>query len=175
MGNPHAVVVVDDVDRAPVETLGPLIENHVAFPNRTNVEFIERLTRDHWRQRTWERGVGETLACGSGACAVGVAVNLLGLGRSVGPRRTPRGRTRDRLGISGSTRDDDRARSGSFHRVGPLAAGLETGRIVMFQGVFTALVTPFREDRIDEPGASRARGIADRRRCRRTGSVRFDG
>ncbi len=80
MGNPHAVVVVDDVDRAPVETLGPLIENHAAFPNRTNVEFIERRSRDHWRQRTWERGVGETLACGSGACAVGVAVNLLGAG-----------------------------------------------------------------------------------------------
>jgi diaminopimelate epimerase len=76
MGNPHAVLVVDDVDAAPVAQLGPVIENHAVFPARTNVEFIEIVSRDHIRQRTWERGVGETLACGSGACAVAVVSML---------------------------------------------------------------------------------------------------
>jgi diaminopimelate epimerase len=79
MGNPHAVVIVENVDTTPVADLGPLIENHVAFPNRTNVEFVEAAGRERFRQRTWERGVGETLACGSGACAVGVATQLLGM------------------------------------------------------------------------------------------------
>ncbi len=78
MGNPHAVIVVDDVDAFPVESLGPQIENHPAFPNRVNVEFVEITSRSHIRQRTWERGTGETLACGSGACAVGVASMLRG-------------------------------------------------------------------------------------------------
>ena len=79
MGNPHAVVEVDDVDTAPVETLGPHLENHPAFPNRVNVEFITVLGRGHIRQRTWERGTGETLACGSGACAVAVSSMLRGV------------------------------------------------------------------------------------------------
>jgi diaminopimelate epimerase len=76
MGNPHAVVYVEDVDAAPVEELGPLIEIHPAFPNRVNVEFIEVAGRDRLSQRTWERGTGETLACGSGACAA-VVVSIL--------------------------------------------------------------------------------------------------
>jgi len=79
MGNPHAVLFVDDVERAPVLRLGPRIENHPAFPARTNVEFVEVVARDHVRQRTWERGAGETLACGSGACAVGVVSMLRGV------------------------------------------------------------------------------------------------
>jgi len=79
MGNPHAVIVVEDVETAPVEHLGPQIETHPAFPARTNVEFIEIVSRTHIRQRTWERGVGETLACGSGACAVGVVSMLRGV------------------------------------------------------------------------------------------------
>jgi diaminopimelate epimerase len=79
MGNPHAVLFVDDVDAAPVTTLGPRIEQHPAFPNRVNVEFVQLLGRDRVRQRTWERGTGETLACGSGACAVGVACMLRGV------------------------------------------------------------------------------------------------
>ena len=79
MGNPHAVVVVEDVETAPIERLGPRIENHPAFPAGTNVEFIEIVSRSHVRQRTWERGVGETLACGSGACAVGVVSMLRGV------------------------------------------------------------------------------------------------
>jgi diaminopimelate epimerase len=78
MGNPHAVLFVPDVETAPVATLGPRIENHPAFPNRVNVEFVQVLGRDRVRQRTWERGTGETLACGSGACAVGVACMLRG-------------------------------------------------------------------------------------------------
>jgi diaminopimelate epimerase len=78
MGNPHAVIFVEDPDRADVGRLGPLIEHHGAFPNRTNVEFVTPIGRDRIRQRTWERGVGETLACGSGACAVAVAAMLRG-------------------------------------------------------------------------------------------------
>ncbi len=78
MGNPHAVLFVDDPERAPVERLGPRIEQHPAFPNRVNVEFVSVVSRDRIRQRTWERGTGETLACGSGACAVAVVSMLLG-------------------------------------------------------------------------------------------------
>jgi diaminopimelate epimerase len=79
MGNPHCVVYVDDVDGAPVETLGPKLERHDAFPNRVNVEFVQVVGRAHVRQRTWERGAGETLACGSGACAAVVASILRGV------------------------------------------------------------------------------------------------
>lgn len=78
MGNPHAVLFVDDPETAPVTTLGPKIEHHPAFPNRTNVEFVTVESRVRIRQRTWERGSGETLACGSGACAVAVAAVLRG-------------------------------------------------------------------------------------------------
>jgi len=76
MGNPHCVIQVDDIDGIPLEFVGPPLENHVAFPNRVNVEFIEVIDRGHIRQRTFERGTGETLACGSGACAVGVTAML---------------------------------------------------------------------------------------------------
>lgn len=78
MGNPHCIVYVEDVDAAPTERLGPLLERHPAFPNRTNVEFVEIVSRARLRQRTFERGTGETLACGSGACAVAVATMLRG-------------------------------------------------------------------------------------------------
>jgi diaminopimelate epimerase len=79
MGNPHAVLFVADPEAAPVERLGPLIEHHPAFPNRVNVEFVTPVGRNRIRQRTWERGSGETLACGSGACAVAVVSMLRGL------------------------------------------------------------------------------------------------
>ena len=69
MGNPHAVWRVPDVDTAPVDTLGPLIENHPRFPRRVNAEFMQVVARNHIRLRVWERGVGETLACGTGTCA----------------------------------------------------------------------------------------------------------
>ena len=79
MGNPHCVVYVADVDAAPVATLGPKLERHDAFPNRVNVEFVQVVSRSHVRQRTWERGAGETLACGSGACATAVVSMLRGV------------------------------------------------------------------------------------------------
>jgi diaminopimelate epimerase len=78
MGNPHCVIFVDDPDAFPVERLGPRIEHHDAFPERVNVEFVGVRSRAELVQRTWERGSGETLACGSGACAVGVAAVLSG-------------------------------------------------------------------------------------------------
>ncbi|HEB88541.1 MAG TPA: diaminopimelate epimerase [Deltaproteobacteria bacterium] len=79
IGNPHCVIQVDDVDAVPLDRVGPALEHHVAFPNRVNVEFIEIVSRDRIRQRTWERGTGETLACGSGACAVAVSAMLRGV------------------------------------------------------------------------------------------------
>jgi diaminopimelate epimerase len=78
MGNPHAVTWVDDVARFPVERYGPLLETHPSFPRRTNVEFVEVLSRAEVVQRTWERGAGETWACGTGAAAVCVAGVLTG-------------------------------------------------------------------------------------------------
>jgi diaminopimelate epimerase len=79
MGNPHCVIFVDDVENFPVTTYGPLIENHVLFPRRTNVEFVQIYSRTEVRQRTWERGAGETLACGTGSSAVMAACVLNGL------------------------------------------------------------------------------------------------
>lgn len=78
MGNPHTVLFVEDVATAPVTTLGPHIETHEAFPARTNVAFVEVVSRSRLVQRTWERGCGETLACGTGACAAAVAAMRLG-------------------------------------------------------------------------------------------------
>jgi diaminopimelate epimerase len=80
MGNPHAVVYVDDVADYPVETLGPLLERHPAFPRRVNAHFVEVIGPGEVRMRTWERGSGITLACGTGACAVCVAGVLTGRG-----------------------------------------------------------------------------------------------
>ena len=79
MGNPHAVQIVDNVDTAPVLTNGPLIEHHPSFPNRVNAGFMQILKRDAVRLRVFERGAGETLACGTGACAAVVAGIRMGL------------------------------------------------------------------------------------------------
>jgi len=79
MGNPHAVQVVDDVQSAPVLSQGPLIENHPSFPNRVNAGFMQVLNRQEIRLRVYERGAGETLACGTGACAAVVAGIRMGL------------------------------------------------------------------------------------------------
>jgi diaminopimelate epimerase len=78
MGNPHCVVFVDDVDNYPVREIGPQIENNVAFPVRTNVEFAHVLDAGRIEMRVWERGAGETMACGTGACATVVAAALTG-------------------------------------------------------------------------------------------------
>ncbi len=79
MGNPHAVQLVDDVGSAPVSVQGPLIEHHARFPNRVNAGFMQVVDRSHIRLRVYERGAGETLACGTGACAAVVAGIQLGL------------------------------------------------------------------------------------------------
>ncbi|MDH5679955.1 MAG: diaminopimelate epimerase [Spirochaetota bacterium] len=79
MGNPHCVIFVDeDLDSFPVAKYGPVIENHKIFPNRVNVEFVKLISSKELSQRTWERGSGETLACGTGASAVQVAGVLTG-------------------------------------------------------------------------------------------------
>jgi diaminopimelate epimerase len=79
MGNPHCVIFVDNLDTFQVEKYGPLIENHQMFPRRCNVEFVQIISRNEIRQRTWERGAGETLACGTGSSAVTAACVLNGL------------------------------------------------------------------------------------------------
>lgn len=79
MGNPHAVLLVDDVDRAPVAELGPLVENHPGFPQRVNAGFLQVVDGSTVRLRVFERGTGETLACGTGACAAVVGGRLRGL------------------------------------------------------------------------------------------------
>jgi diaminopimelate epimerase len=79
MGNPHGVLVVEDVDSAPVNQLGPLLEHHDRFPNRANIGFMQVLSRSAIKLRVFERGVGETKACGTGACAAMVAGRMRGL------------------------------------------------------------------------------------------------
>ena len=79
MGNPHGVVFLDDIDSLDIEKIGPSFENHVRFPDRINTEFVQLDNRSHVRMRVWERGSGETLACGTGACAVAVACVVNGL------------------------------------------------------------------------------------------------
>jgi len=79
MGNPHAVTYVDDVDKFPLEVIGPKMENNSLFPKRINTEFVQVLDRNTLKMRVWERGAGETLACGTGACAVLVSSVLNGI------------------------------------------------------------------------------------------------
>ena len=79
MGNPHAVIVVDDIQTAAVETLGPLVQQSEYFPNQANIGFMQIINKNHIKLRVYERGSGETLACGTGACAAVVAGQLQGL------------------------------------------------------------------------------------------------
>lgn len=78
MGNPHAVTYIDDTGSLEIEKIGPLFENHKLFPKRINTEFIQLIDRKTIKMRVWERGAGETLACGTGACAAMVASNING-------------------------------------------------------------------------------------------------
>ena len=78
MGNPHCVIFVDKVAEFPVEYVGPMVENHPSFPKRTNVGFVQVLNKSELKVRVWERGCGETLACGTGTCAAVAAANKLG-------------------------------------------------------------------------------------------------
>ncbi|HWP31355.1 MAG TPA: diaminopimelate epimerase [Fimbriimonadales bacterium] len=79
MGNPHCVIFVEDVEKVPLDVWGPAIEYHELFPQRTNVQFTQVLSNKELKVKTWERGAGATLACGTGACAAGVASFLRGL------------------------------------------------------------------------------------------------
>ena len=79
MGNPHTVIFMDDINILDIAKIGPHIEHSAYFPNRTNTEFIEKISDNYLKMRVWERGSGETLACGTGACAAAVAANLNGL------------------------------------------------------------------------------------------------
>jgi len=108
MGNPHFVIPVPSTETAPVTTRGPSIEKHPDFPSRVNVEFVEILSKTHVKQRTWERGSGETFACGSGACAVGYTLASKGLTeRSV------------RIDLLGGTLQIDVAPDGRVRMTGP--------------------------------------------------------
>ena len=78
MGNPHGIEFVEDINSVDINKIGPIIENDIHFPNKVNVEFIEIKDKNHIKMRVWERGAGETLACGTGACASVVASNLNG-------------------------------------------------------------------------------------------------
>jgi len=78
MGNPHCVIFVNNIDNYPVDAIGPKIEDHKLFPKRTNVEFVQVISRKRLKVRVWERGVGETLACGTGACTSVVTAKVLG-------------------------------------------------------------------------------------------------
>lgn len=110
MGNPHFVVPVASVDRAPVRVRGPVLERHADFPSRVNVEFVEVLSRVRFRQRTWERGSGETLACGTGACAAAAALFWAG--------RTGR---RVRADLAGGTLRLEVGEDGGILMAGPAA------------------------------------------------------
>jgi len=102
------VIPVDSTETAPVTTKGPLIEKHPDFPSRVNVEFVQILSKTHVKQRTWERGSGETFACGSGACAVGFTLSQKGLTeRSV------------RIDLLGGTLHIDVDRDGRVRMTGP--------------------------------------------------------
>lgn len=79
MGNPHAITIVENTEEFDIETYGKLLEVDKVFPNKVNVEFIQIIDQEHIKMRVWERGAGETLACGTGACATLVACNLNGL------------------------------------------------------------------------------------------------
>ena len=78
MGNPHGVIFVDRIEDVDFDVLGPELESHAIWPDRANIEFLEVISRSEARMRVWERGTGETLACGTGACASAVAAALTG-------------------------------------------------------------------------------------------------
>ena len=107
MGNPHAVQVVADVDTAPVTTQGPRIEHHPRFPQRVNAGYMQVVDRATIRLRVWERGAGETLACGTGACAAVVAGVRRGLLDGSGDRADARRRARGGMGRRGDAGHDD--------------------------------------------------------------------
>ena len=117
VGNPHCVTFVDDVEHYPVPKLGPQVENHPLFPRRTNVEFVQVLNRRELRVRVWERGAGETLACGSGACAAVIAA-----------ARTERADRRAIVHLLGGDLQIEWCGEGHVHMTGP-AVEVFTGEV----------------------------------------------
>jgi diaminopimelate epimerase len=114
MGNPHAVVFVEDLAVVPFETLGPALETHERFPAKANAEFAQVLNDHEVRMRVWERGVGETMACGTGSCAVAVAASLRGYtGRTVA------------VHVPGGTLDIEWAADGHVFMSGPAEESFE--------------------------------------------------
>lgn len=136
MGNPHCVIEVDDVEQFPVALFGTLIEQHPDFPSHTNVEFAQVLAPDRVMQRTWERGTGETFACGSGACAVGAALHAAG-------------RTGERMAIA--------LLGGTLHiRVGPGGLIYMTGPAVeVFSGEWPAFAVSSAAERTGKASGAR--------------------
>jgi diaminopimelate epimerase len=117
MGNPHCVIFVEDPDKIPLYEVGLKIEHHELFPKRVNAEFVSVKAKDHLYQRTWERGTGETLACGTGACAVAVSAVLTGrTGRKV------------QIDLRGGTLHIEWSQAGSVFMTGP-AKEVYTGLI----------------------------------------------
>ena len=110
MGNPHCVIFVDDAESYAVDQVGPQVERHPAFPRRTNVEFATVIDRGHIRMRVWERGAGETMACGTGACATAVAAAL-----------TDRANRRVVVHLSGGDLEIEWAEDGHIYMSGPAA------------------------------------------------------
>ncbi|MBF0403348.1 MAG: diaminopimelate epimerase [Nitrospirae bacterium] len=117
MGNPHAVVFVSDVDNYPVAVDGPLLETDQFFPERTNVEFVQIIKGDEIKMRVWERGAGETLACGTGACASMVATHLKGFSNS-----------RVTVHLRGGDLEIEWSKDGNVYMTGP-AAYVFTGAV----------------------------------------------
>ena len=133
MGNPHAVQVVADVDAAPVTSQGPQIEHHPRFPRGVNAGYMQVRDRANIRLRVWERGAGETLACGTGACAAVAAGIMRGLLDPVVRVRDAGRHFDDRLARARRARDDDRPGDNRIRRRNRDAPGLTsagTGRVM---------------------------------------------
>ncbi len=114
MGNPHAILWVEDVDGCGLEVIGPLLETHPMFPDRCNIEFVQLVDRENIRMRVWERGAGETLACGTGACASAYACFVAGkTGREVN------------VHLLGGTLQIEAAEDGHIYMTGPATTVFE--------------------------------------------------
>ena len=131
MGNPHAVFFVPDISTIPLERLGPILENHKLFPERANIGIAQVVKPDHILLRVWERGAGETLACGTGACAALVAANRRGL---AGRKAT--------IHLPGGELQIDWRDTGDVWMTGPAAAS--------FTGVMTSLHSTLHEIHRDD-------------------------
>ena len=139
MGKPHFVIPVDSTESAPVTMAGPKIEKNPDFPSRVNVEFVQVLSNTHVRQRTWERGSGETFACGSGACAVGYALSDQGI--------TTR---KVRIDLLGGTLEIEHAENGRIYMTGPA--------VEVFSGEWPAFAGPSASTPAPRSRPSKGRG-----------------